>query len=630
MTQVFISYSRKDLSFVERLAEDLKAASLEVWYDLSGLDGGTRWGREIQNAIERCQCFVVVLSPNSVESQWVEREFMYAESLKRKIIPLLYQPCNTPMWFINLHFIDVQGTNYDSHFWVILKALGVTPGDEVAKSAVNRGTGTEEKVSEHRFLPPPRKIKVRPVWIIALAGFAMVLAFAVWGMPQLAARLASTLTPTTTATYISASMPTATVTHSPTSTPLATATMGSSQVEIFYPVNPGSEDDGLSALIKLFNQQYSTIKFINAAAGGAGTNADALLASRLASNDIPDSWRVNLAQETITAYVTSDLVKPLDDLFASTGFGVVLPKTLLPFILRNGHPYIVPMDILRMNVMWYNPKVLAAAGITANPKTDFKTWEDFFAVCDKIKAAGKICLSLGAPWTTVNLFENVMIGTIGAGKWSGLWTAPPSTDWAGADVAAGIANFAKALSYTNADASTLSDYQTASKMVSDGDAAFNIMADWAYAYFANSAPNGLALKPHTDFDWAVAPGTYGIFEFLSNGYPLPVGAKHPDATTAWLTVVASKPGQEAINPLEGSICARTDCNQALFNEYSQDAAKDWTSNVLVGSLLVNIVGNHAWETSILTDINSFQANTSRVADFQAALVAACKKDGTCK
>ena len=47
MTQVFISYSRKDLAFVERLAKDLKSAGLGVWFDLSGLDGGARWGQEI-------------------------------------------------------------------------------------------------------------------------------------------------------------------------------------------------------------------------------------------------------------------------------------------------------------------------------------------------------------------------------------------------------------------------------------------------------------------------------------------------------------------------------------------------------------------------------------------------------
>jgi glucose/mannose transport system substrate-binding protein len=288
------------------------------------------------------------------------------------------------------------------------------------------------------------------------------------------------------------------------------------------------------------------------------------------------------------------------------------------------------VNIHRSNVLWYNPKVLAAAGVTANPKTDFKTLDDFFAACDKVKAAGKVCLSLGAPWTAIHLFENIMIGTIGADKWNGLWTTPPTTDWAGADVTAGIANYAKTLSYTNADASTLPDWQTASKMMTDGDAAFNIMGDWAYGYFANAAPNGLALKPHTDFDWAVAPGTYGIFNFLSDSFVLPTGAKHPDATLAWLTVAASKAGQEAFNPLKGSICARTDCNQALFSEYSQDAAKDWTSNVVVGSLMHGVVAAPAWATSIGTAIGLFQTDTTKTADFQAALVAACKADGTCK
>jgi glucose/mannose transport system substrate-binding protein len=411
-------------------------------------------------------------------------------------------------------------------------------------------------------------------------------------------------------------------------TPVATT---STEVEIFsWWVGPG-EADGLAAMVKVFNQEYPNIKFVNAAvAGGAGTNAKAVLATRLAANDAPDSWQAHAGQETIATYVTPGQVKPLDDLFKSTGFDKVLPKTLLPLISQNGHPYSVPVNIHRSNVLWYNPKVLADAGVTANPKTDFKTLDDFFAACEKIKAAGKLCLSLGAPWTGVHLFENIMIGSMGADKWNGLWTTPPTTDWNGAEVTKGIAAFAKTLSYTNPDASTLSDWQTPSKMMTDGDAAFNIMGDWAYGYFANAAPNGLALKPHTDFDWAAAPGTYGIFNFLSDSFVLPTGAKHPDAATAWLTVAASKAGQEAFNPLKGSICARTDCDQKLFSEYSQDAAKDWTSNVVVGSLMHGVVAAPAWATSIGTAIGLFQTDTSKTADFQAALVAACKADGTCK
>jgi hypothetical protein len=48
MPMVFLSYSRKDLAFVERLAKDLEAAGLEVWYDLTGLEAGTQWGHKIQ------------------------------------------------------------------------------------------------------------------------------------------------------------------------------------------------------------------------------------------------------------------------------------------------------------------------------------------------------------------------------------------------------------------------------------------------------------------------------------------------------------------------------------------------------------------------------------------------------
>jgi hypothetical protein len=85
MGQVFISYSRKDINFIKRLAADLQAAGLTAWYDLSGLDGGTTWGSEIQSAIEKSQFFVVVLSPNSLNSKWVQREFLFAESCNLRV-----------------------------------------------------------------------------------------------------------------------------------------------------------------------------------------------------------------------------------------------------------------------------------------------------------------------------------------------------------------------------------------------------------------------------------------------------------------------------------------------------------------------------------------------------------------
>jgi hypothetical protein len=98
MTQVFISYSRKDIEYVRILAKDLESSGLKAWYDISDLEIGKRRAMEIQVAIQASQYFIVIISPNSIVSKWVEREFLYAENRKLKIIPLIIEPCELPLW----------------------------------------------------------------------------------------------------------------------------------------------------------------------------------------------------------------------------------------------------------------------------------------------------------------------------------------------------------------------------------------------------------------------------------------------------------------------------------------------------------------------------------------------------
>jgi len=125
MARVFISYSRKDLAFVEGLASDLKVAGLDVWYDLSGLEGGARWSRAIEKAVRGSQYVLVVLSPDSVASKWVEEEFLLAGELEKKVIPLFYRPCAFPFGYRTLHFVDVQGSKYPQNYGDILRALDI-------------------------------------------------------------------------------------------------------------------------------------------------------------------------------------------------------------------------------------------------------------------------------------------------------------------------------------------------------------------------------------------------------------------------------------------------------------------------------------------------------------------------
>jgi hypothetical protein len=58
--------------------------------------GAQQWHDEIGKALKRCNWFVVILSPNSVKSEWVKHELMFALSNKRykgRIVPLLFKPC---------------------------------------------------------------------------------------------------------------------------------------------------------------------------------------------------------------------------------------------------------------------------------------------------------------------------------------------------------------------------------------------------------------------------------------------------------------------------------------------------------------------------------------------------------
>lgn len=121
MAQVFISYSRQDLNFVQGFAQALMSNGVEVWWDLSSLQGGDNWTNEIPQAIENSDLCIVVLSPNAVQSEWVQKEYTYALNHQKRIIPVLYQACKIPFALVNINFIDLQGANYQKGMEQVLQ-----------------------------------------------------------------------------------------------------------------------------------------------------------------------------------------------------------------------------------------------------------------------------------------------------------------------------------------------------------------------------------------------------------------------------------------------------------------------------------------------------------------------------
>jgi len=177
MAQVFISYSRKDLSFVDKLAADLKNAGVDVWYDVSGIGGGSRWRSEIENALRSSQYVIVVLSPDAVTSEWVEREILFSSNLKRKIIPLMYRLCELPLNYVNLNYIDVQGDNYQREFPNLLRALAFDPKTAALLAA---------KVKKPSFLLTPKYfVSIIGVIVVIFGGLFVWQLSRNWSSPAL-------------------------------------------------------------------------------------------------------------------------------------------------------------------------------------------------------------------------------------------------------------------------------------------------------------------------------------------------------------------------------------------------------------------------------------------------------------
>lgn len=116
MSAVFLSYSRIDTDAMLRLRDELGKAGIAVWTDDVGLEPGTpQWMSAIEEALERADCLLVVMSPEAKGSKWVSREVRYAEVMKIRIFPVLVRGGThdaIPINLINTQRADLR-QNYE-------------------------------------------------------------------------------------------------------------------------------------------------------------------------------------------------------------------------------------------------------------------------------------------------------------------------------------------------------------------------------------------------------------------------------------------------------------------------------------------------------------------------------------
>ena len=135
---IFISYSRRDQEFVSRLAADLNEQVAGVWFDQSALQVGQNWHDAILDGIRDCKAFVVVLSPDAIESRYVHEEVETALRLGKPIFPIIYRSSRWTGEFESLtrdiQNINLHSGSYTDNFHKLVDGLveagAIKPADE--------------------------------------------------------------------------------------------------------------------------------------------------------------------------------------------------------------------------------------------------------------------------------------------------------------------------------------------------------------------------------------------------------------------------------------------------------------------------------------------------------------------
>ncbi|MCL4816880.1 MAG: TIR domain-containing protein [Flavobacteriales bacterium] len=175
--KVFISHSSTDKKFVRTLKDDLTENSIETWFDEDELNLGDSLAEKLELALEESSHFLIILSPTSVNSEWVRFELEKAliqnnSQLLQKIIPVKYSACEVPKELASLLYEDlsndvrrIQGDKVEfvsgrySNFLLRLcksirsaeKALS-TKDRSVLRKGISKEIARELEVSKHHVI----------------------------------------------------------------------------------------------------------------------------------------------------------------------------------------------------------------------------------------------------------------------------------------------------------------------------------------------------------------------------------------------------------------------------------------------------------------------------------------------
>ncbi len=393
------------------------------------------------------------------------------------------------------------------------------------------------------------------------------------------------------------------------------------EVEVLHWWTAGGEARAAAALKEMMEEQGHTWKDF-AVAGGGGEAAMTVLKTRAVSGNPPAAAQIKGLD--IREWAKLGFLTSLDDVAASEGWGQLVPPMISDVMQYEGEYVAVPVNVHRVNWLWVNPEVMKKVGVEVP-----NTLDEFFTVADKLKAAGFIPLAHGGqPWQDATVFEAVALAVMDSDSYRKAFVELDMDVINSAVMEEVFTKFAKVMSYVDDNAAGR-DWNTATGMVIRGEAAMQIMGDWAKGEFTAAG-----LTPGEDYLCAAAPGTTGEFTFNVDSFAMFDLSQEEDvaAQKDLARTILEPKFQTVFNQNKGSIPVRTDMDMSGFDACAQASMETFKSSADTGELVPSLAHGLATTSyvqgqvfDVVTNfVNSNDKDPVKATDQLAAAIQAAK------
>ncbi len=380
------------------------------------------------------------------------------------------------------------------------------------------------------------------------------------------------------------------------------------QAEVLHWWTSGGEAKSVAVLQEEFAANGGTWTDMPVA-GGGGDAAMTALRARVLSGNAPAA--VQLKGPAIQEWYEEDALADISAVAEAEGWADVLPASIAGHMQCEGKWCAAPVNVHRVDWIWANADILKANDISLPT-----TWDEFNAAAEKLQAAGIIPLAHGGQaWQDATVFEAAALGILGA---DGFRKAFVDLDEATLTSDAMVAVFDQMRVLRGFVDRNFSgrDWNLATAMVINGEAAFQIMGDWAKGEFLAAGK-----MPGKDFLCVSTPGDGFLYNVDSFAMFNVDGQDKQDGQMLLAKLIVGKNFQKVFNLNKGSIPARVDVSLDEFDSCAHLSAEDLNASSDGGSLLPSYAHGMALrgaQAGAITDVvtahfNSDMSSTDAVA-----------------